>query len=44
MPGKWGARIDPPMQYVPKYHQKLGCQANGGAHRSNENGEFSVTQ
>ena len=32
MPGKWGARppLDPPMQYVPKYHQKLGCQANGG--------------
>ena len=23
--------LDPPMQYVPKYHQKLGCQANGGA-------------
>ena len=21
--------LDPPM-YVPKYHQKLGCQANGG--------------
>ena len=20
------------IQYVPKYHQKLGCQANGGAH------------
>ena len=19
------------IQYVPKYHQKLGCQANGGA-------------
>ena len=40
MPGKWGGRVpgapplDPPMyyfiQYVPKYHQKLGCQANGG--------------
>ena len=35
MPGKWGARaghapLDPPM-YVPKYHQKLGSQANGGA-------------
>ena len=20
------------IQYVPKYHQKLGCQANGAAH------------
>ena len=28
MPGKWGGAppLDPPM----KYHQKLGCQANGG--------------
>ena len=37
MPGKWGGARwahppDLPMQYVPKYHQKLGCQANGGAH------------
>ena len=28
MPG--APPLDPPM-YVPKYHQKLGCQANGGA-------------
>ena len=22
------------IQYVPKYHQKLGCQANGGGARA----------
>ena len=39
MPGKWGGTcracppLDLPMQYVPKYHQKLGCQANGGGAR-----------
>ena len=37
MPGKWGARVVKLkyyfIQYVPKYHQKLGCQANGGGAR-----------